>query len=183
MLGIPNMDVYTPAGPHELRYLLSESIRKNKRSYFRIGKFGEKDLVKSQVESTDSPVELIRGSKVALLSHSNMSEQVLSVAEEYRKQKFGQVGFYHFPSIRPWNEKRVVKILQSYDFVTVVEEHWPTGALYSEILRVSNEYSCKAQISRLGPKLNYLHEVCDIQEARKMFGYDVDSIIRYIASL
>jgi transketolase len=179
MLGIPNMQVFTPAGPTELKNLLSKSIFEKKSSYFRIGKFGEIDVT----DGVNSPAELIRGHKIALLSHSNITFSLLEVAKKINSEHTEILGLYHFSSIRPLNNESVKIIVENYEYVVIVEEHWTSGSLYSEILFLVNDLQVNSKIFRLGPPNKFIHEIFDEVNLRKKFGYASDDVVKFINDL
>lgn len=179
MLGIPEMEVFSPAGPKELKQSLTLAIGLEQSAYIRIGKFGEKDVLDSEYLS--SPVKVVNGEKVAIFSHGTTSAQCLTAALNLNAANTGNVAHFHFPFIQNIEWDEVFNKVDKFRHVVVVEENWPIGALYSKVLH--SEKFNRIKVHRLGPPFKFISQHEKHHEIQKQLGYNSDMIEEYLKQL
>lgn len=179
ILGIPGIEVFSPAGPKEMSHSLKLALELGQSSYIRIGKFGEEDVIDS--EYNHSPVELVKGDQVAIFSHGNTSLQCLNAARNINSEELEKVAFFHFPFVQNIDWDKYFDQLKKFSHIVVVEEHWPLGGLYSKVLHYEKLNGIK--IHRLGPPFQFISEHDEHLEIQKKFGYGQKEIEKYVIQL
>ena len=175
MLMIPNINVFSPSGPKELKWCLEFAQSSRNTSYIRIGKFGEVDLLELSKDIL-TPKLIIAGQKIAILSYGSTSHDCLSSAQKLNEAEPNSVAFYHFSSLRPINDGSLRDILSKFSKILVVEDHWPIGGLYQIVLNALQDSRQFRMVERLGPSHEYLEEPLDIASVKEKFNYGEKSI-------
>jgi transketolase len=179
MLGIPEIEVFSPAGPKELKQSLKVAIGLQQTSYIRIGKFGEKDVL--DFEYSSSPVKIVNGREVAIFSHGNTSLECLKAALDFNLESVEKVAYFHFPFLQNIDWNKVYNEIENIKNIVVVEESWPIGSLHSKLLH-SEKFS-KVKVHRLGPPFKFIVEHDEHLNLQKKFGYSSDAIKEFINQL
>ena len=179
MLGIPEIEVFSPAGPKELKHSLKVAMGLEQTSYIRIGKFGEKDVL--DFEYSSSPVKIVDGREVAIFSHGNTSMESLKVALDFNFEKVEKVAYFHFPFLQNIDWSKVYIEIENIKNIVVVEESWPIGSLHSKLLH-SGKFN-NVKVHRLGPPFKFIVEHNDHLNLQKKLGYGSDAIKKLIKQL
>jgi len=128
MRGIPHMQVFCPADQAELVALLPALLASPEPAYVRY------NASKPALEHT--PFEIGRaevfgdGTDVALLTFGFLLEHVSRAAELLRARGVG-VQVVNLRSLKPIDERVVLKAAREARLVVTVEDHFKTGGLYS----------------------------------------------------
>jgi transketolase len=182
MLMIPNVNVFSPAGPIELKMCLEFAQNSSKTSYLRIGKFGEVDLPRINKEVI-TPNLILEGKKIAILSHGSSSADCLVSARKINQVLPDSVALYHFSSLRPISHGSLQDILNSYSKILVVEDHWPVGGLYQIVLSALQVASRLCTVDRLGPPHEFLEDPLDNLSTKARFNFGESAIISKVNEL
>ena len=134
---IPNLGLYSPADNAELTACLDQALEASSPSYIRIGKKGESELVES-VMHTGVKEEILRAvsksptSKLAVVSVGTIGGELV---KEFAKTK-ERIAFDHYSlfRIRPWEPEAVTRILNDYENILVIEDHYALSGVASLLL-------------------------------------------------
>ncbi|MHC9544291.1 MAG: transketolase family protein [Vulcanimicrobiota bacterium] len=179
---LPNIRIYAPGGPDELRELMPQILKLDGPSYMRVGKFGEPDV------GHDSPVvpgkarKLCEGERVAVLSVGEIVAEVLPAVSQAHMEGTGP-SHYHFHSVKPLDIETMEEIDARFNTMLVVEESIPQGGLYSEICRWKAEINSNLKICRRGASDSFVLGSPDREELRKILGIDRESVKTCIKEL
>lgn len=182
MLMIPDVNVFSPAGPQELKMCLEFAQNSSNTSYIRIGKFGELDLPGIN-EEIITPHQILEGEEVAILSHGSSSTDCLAAAKKINQILPQSVAAYHFTSLRPINNEFLQNIFNSYSKILVVEDHWPIGGLYQIVLSALQVGNQHCSVDRLGPPHQFLDYPLDNLSVKEKFNFGENSIILKVLEL
>ncbi|HTQ02910.1 MAG TPA: transketolase C-terminal domain-containing protein [Polyangiaceae bacterium] len=128
MRGIPNMQVFCPADQAELVAMLPALMASPEPAYVRYNA--------SKPAVTHEPFEIGRaevfgdGSDVAFLTFGFLLEHVAQAAELLRARGVG-VRVVNLRSLKPIDERVLVKAAREARLVVTVEDHFRTGGLHS----------------------------------------------------
>jgi transketolase len=164
---IPNLLVFSPAGPLELTQTLYKSIKEPESSYIQIGKFGEKDIPFSYNSEKNDKV-------VGIISTGIVSSYIFENLQKY--EYTSKVSHLHVNQIYPLNEEVLVNFLNSHVKIILVEEQIPSSGIYNPILRLINEKKLGREIERLGPKLEFIHINRSLSANREFYNYNWSEI-------
>lgn len=172
-LTMPNLNVFSPCDPLEAKACFEYAYNVDAPSYIRIPKAGEPNLHKSVVLDIVRP-QILRESKskVALVAHSAIVSEVLKAGEIL------DVNVLSMPFINA-KSKEVIQILERYDRIFVIEEHFEYGGLGTYLQSKSKS---KRKIEILGLPNKYVHFIGTQDQAREYFGIDCEGIIAFVRS-
>lgn len=128
---LPNLRIWTPCDPLEVRACVQETVRLSGPAYLRLGRNGEKNLHKpGRLPQVERPVVLAGNDKAAVtvITCGPMASEVLRAAEIAGKQNLS-VRVVHVPTLRPFPEKSLKAFLANGAPVVTVEEHVAAGGL------------------------------------------------------
>ena len=153
MRNIPNMAVFSPSGPSEVRNIINFLENYKSPAYIRIGKGGEADLYKNDDEfKFGKPIVLKKSNDFMIYSCGIMSHIALEVANEL-KDNFN-IGVMHFHTIKPLDEEYILRKSMKLKIIFTLEENILSGGFGSQILELFNNHDpslCK-KIRRFGIK-------------------------------
>jgi len=130
---IPNLNIISPADPMELKSLVPQIIKKNKPTYLRIGKKGERNVYKSVPKiKLGEWKEIFKGKRICIISSGNIIVNANDAIKELKKINiFPSLISAH--SIKPIDKLMLKKIFKKYRFIVTLEEHSGIGGLFSSI--------------------------------------------------
>lgn len=153
MRNIPNMAVFSPSGPSEVRNIIKFLENYQSPAYIRIGKGGEADLYKNDDKfKFGKPIVLKKSNDFMIYSCGIMSHIALEVANEL-KDNFN-LGVMHFHTIKPLDEEYILRKSLKLKIIFTLEENILSGGFGSQILELFNNHDpslCK-KIRRFGIK-------------------------------
>lgn len=131
---IPNVTVICPADSHEVKESLKVAIKTNGPVYLRLGKKGEPDIpcLKNYNFKIGKAYQLEKGNEFCILSTGTILPEVLKAGKILKTKKL-RASIYHFPSVKPLDEKSLKKISKKYNKIITVEEHSIIGGFGSSI--------------------------------------------------
>lgn len=149
MRAMPNMHVYSPADPYELRAVMNWMANNKQPMYMQ--------LIRHQVDAifdescTFDPtraVQLRSGSDVTLVTTGYMTHFALKAADTLAAQGVS-VDLLHYPSVKPFDEKSLIASAQRTGSVVTVENQSIIGGLGGAVCEVlSGNYP--VPVKRLG---------------------------------
>ena len=149
MRAMPNMHVYSPADPFELRAVMKYMATEKQPTYMQ--------LVRSQVTplfdqnhafNPEKAVQICEGSDVTLVSTGYMTQFAKEAAEELKKEEIS-VELLHYPSVKPFDRESLVASAKKTGAVVTVENQNIIGGLGGAVAEVLGE-ECPTPMRRLG---------------------------------
>lgn len=168
-LTLPNLDIFSPCDPLEARMCFEYAYTSKNPSYIRIPKAGEPLLHSSPIKDI-TQAQILRSGRenIALVTHSSLAAEVL----ESGKQLDASV--ITLPFINTPNPQ-VKELLESFDRVIVIEEHFKYGGLGSLL-----QERLSSPVEIVGLENDFIHFIGNQACARGHFGLDRDGITRSI---
>jgi transketolase len=172
-----------PADAMEVRGGLRAALRQDGPVYMRIGKKGE-PVLHSDVPDMQigRAITMREGTDVCLLSIGNMLPTCLKAAEQLSADGCSaQVVSFH--TVKPLDEECLRQAFAKFKVVGTVEEHSILGGLGGSVAEWrADQPDVKARLLRFGTKDEFLHETCEQESARAIFGLTADNISKQILS-
>jgi transketolase len=133
---LPNMSVFAPADAVEAEQMALTLARYNHPAYIRYPR-ADMPIVfdKSYKFAVGKAVEVRQGSDVVIFTTGTMLAAVLGAAELLEKADIS-VAVVHFPTIKPLDEKTILKYAKKIGHVVTVEEHQIAGGFGSAVAEV-----------------------------------------------
>lgn len=133
---IPNILVCSPSDPIEARALTTFSSSYNGPMYIQLGKAGEKIIHDHEINLKlgDLVPYKVENKKEAIIVTGSIASVVVA-AEDTQK-----ADVYTLPFVKPINEEQIVKIANSYEIITIVEEHQKSGGVGSAVIEKISDF-------------------------------------------
>lgn len=139
MRAMPNMHVYSPADPHELRAVMKYMAKEKQPTYMQ--------LIRSQVTplfdegctfNPNKAVIMKEGKNATLVSTGYMTQFALLAAGELAKEGI-TVDLLHYPSVKPFDREALVISARKTGAVVTVENQNIIGGLGGAVAEVLGE--------------------------------------------
>ncbi len=139
MSHLPNISIFTPSSPLQAQKCLHHSFKSViGPKYIRLGKNGEPNLtgddLNESFRSTFSPIkQRIKGEKIAIFSSGPITEtteksiKILNSLNIYP-------ALFDVVQRKPVPTDLVCNILNNFSHAVFIEEHYPQGSLFSELM-------------------------------------------------
>lgn len=171
---MPNLNIISPSDPVQVKKALQYAIESKQPTYIRISRSGEPTLFKENVDIT-KPIYLKEGIKKAIIFHGSIVDEVIKASE-----KLSDVAVISFAMISPLDKYETKKILNQYDKIYVVEEHFCNGGLGTILSDFAMENKIDVNIKKIAIDNHYIHKIGSCNYLRKEFCIDADSIVKRI---
>lgn len=170
MRSLPNMTVLCPGDPIETRELVLRSYELNGPVYIRLGKNNEPIIHPTESCITiGKAIEVCKGNDLALLTTGTMLETGTKWVEEWKEEGLS-VRLISMPSIKPFDTKQVIELIELGIPIVTLEEHNIIGGLGSVVSEIIAESGKAVKFMRIGINDTYSHYVGDHRYLREKFG-------------
>ncbi len=144
---LPLMNVYQPADDQETRAVIRHIVQEDIPSYIRLTRQKVPSIYGADYEFRPGKWSKLRtGSKLALIGTGALVHSCLGADDQLGK-KFTVVNAC---SLKPIDEKMVLELASSHEFVVTAEDHYTTGGLGSAVAEVLAENGCSVKFHRVG---------------------------------
>jgi transketolase len=151
---LPNMSVFAPADAVEAEQMAQVLARYNHPAYIRYSRADMPIIFdKSYKFVVGKAVEVRQGDAVVVFTTGTMLAAALGAAELLEKSEIS-VAVVHFPTIKPLDEKAVIKYAKKFGRIVTVEEHQIAGGFGSAIAELLAE-KLPTPIKRIGVNDEY----------------------------
>lgn len=155
MRAIPNMQVFAPADPLEMKTLIEWLSMDPLPAYVRVAKGGEATITGGLVGSWPSPVRIARhGKDVAIISTGALLAETIQAADFLSNEGI-EATLVHVPTLTPLDKVGLLEVLKRFETLVVAEEHIPIGGLWSAIADLSVSSGILRHIDRIGLPLEF----------------------------
>jgi len=181
---LPGLTVMAPADAMEVRGALRAALKQDNPVYMRIGKKGEPVIHPEVPNLTIGKALTVReGVDVCILSAGNMLPDCLQAADLMAAEGCSaRVTSFH--TIKPLDEAYLAEVFAEFSVVATVEEHSVLGGLGGSVAEwLSDQPAPHGRLIRFGTRDEFLHETCEQESARKMFGLTSDAISARLIAL
>ena len=146
---IPDMVVCSPSDPIEARVLTTLSTTYNGPMYIQLGKAGEKLIHEKDLNLNVGDILPYRvdNKKEVIIVNGSISYSIVNSEEAVNKD------IYTLPFVKPINKEQIAKIANTYEVITIVEEHQKSGGVGSAVIEQINDLFYQGQVSRF-PKVH-----------------------------
>lgn len=184
MKSLPNMTVFSPCDPLETIAVTKKAMSLSTPCYIRLGRGGEPNIhniFDPDLFEIGRPYCINEGNqKICIFSTGSIIIEAKKAINELRAKDIN-VGLYSFPTIKPLNEKFIIDIAQTHDYIITLEEnniYAGFGASIADI--ISKIYEKHAVIIKLGLDDEYPSIVGDTNYLRKYYKMDSETITKII---
>ena len=178
---LPNIKIFCPSDPLEVKKLLRVAIKSKKPVYLRIGKKREKIFKdRKKFGKLDN---LVKGKNHCLLSVGPILENVIVASKSLLTSRISN-SVYDLRHIRPFDEKKLKEIFKKYKQIYVIEEHYKEVGVYNSILQWSNDCGLDTKkLHSIGIENKFIKFTGSHEMARKKLGLDSKSIFKFVKKI
>jgi transketolase len=149
MRAMPNMHVYSPCDPYELRSVLNHMMGEHQPTYMQLIRLKVDPIFNGQYQfDPNKAVILHNGDDVTLVSTGYMTQFALKAARDLASSGTG-VDLIHYPSIKPFDVETLVKSARRTQAVVTVENQNIIGGLGGAVCETLSEIH-PTKVMRLG---------------------------------
>lgn len=185
MRSLPNMKVYAPGDPVETGKIIEETYLDSSPTYIRLSRNNEKVIYNENDKFNIETATCLKNQngEIAIISTGNYLEGSKNISEELSKKGMKN-SLYSFFAIKPMDKKTLLKILKTYKYIYVLEEHNKYCGLYSSIMECVGEFDRRElnynKIKSFSIEDKFSHFVGDQNYIRKCFCINEEKIIEII---
>jgi len=177
---LPNIRIFTPGDPNEVRECIVEQLKNPKPTYIRLGKKGEPNLDFINKFYKNKIRTLTKGSEVCLLSLGNISQEVYTASQQLINSGYN-VSHSHVNCIKPFDKNFILK--NNFKKIITIEEHSFYGGLSSTLAEIRSQYNLKFDHYSLAMDDKYLHKSTNQENARKFYKITKNDIIKLVKKI
>ena len=176
---LPNLTVFSPSDPIEVKFATQYSIDAAKPVYIRLAKSGEPRIHKDENLDITLPQLIEEGKELAIVFHGSVSQEVVLAGKILEKEKIFP-RLISLPLLQPLNSERLFAMLEDVDCVISVEEHFISTGLGGILMRQYAKMRPRWKFFPLGIPDGFIHEIKDLKGMRSHFGISGEKISEFI---
>lgn len=147
---MPNLLLLSPASPREVRNCVYAAYEHEGPTYIRLGTNREPEIYESEYDFTvGTAVTLHEGNDVTLIGTGSILGDVLQ-AVEHLEQEGISVRVLNVHTLKPFDEKAILKAAEETRGIVTVEEHSIYGGLGSMVAEVLAKHGCGNRMVSVG---------------------------------
>jgi len=181
MRTLPNFRIFSPGTRDEVSKCCNKIFNNPDPSYIRLGKAPLENY--KAIESVQDVGEFYKkGNDLLIISTGNLIDEVIKSANKLHLKSI-DCSVFSFYNIKPIKEELIIRILEKYSKIIVVEENVIIGGLNSIIseIKVKNELGCSIYPLALEDKVHNI--IGDQDYLRKINKIDNKSITDFIIKI
>lgn len=175
---IPNIEILNPSDENSIVAAAKLSYEEPKFRYLRIDRKFLPNVYKEE-NILEGVCEISSGEKVVLLTNGYMFQKAVEI-KEILHDKGINLGLVDIFRIKPLNKEKLKEIVQRYDKVVILEEHFLDGGLGSSVLEVLSDVGVLVPTLRLGIIDKYLFDNGGRDYIHKLSGIDNTTVVEKI---
>ena len=173
---LPNIEIYEASSFVQLKNILFLVYSKNAPAYIRVSdEFNNNYSILGDYAVRSKGSEIIKeGLDGVILTYGKMVSRALKVRKIFLKEKIS-LGVVNLYSIYPLDESSIINILNSYNKIFVVEEHFCRTGVLEDIKEIRDENHIKVEVISISIKNKCIHSG-KVNEILKKEGLDFGNI-------
>jgi transketolase len=181
---LPGLTVLAPADAMEVRAGLRAALGQTNPAYMRIGKKGEPVIHPAPPELViGKAITMREGTDVCILSAGNMLSACLHAADLLAARGCS-ARVVSFHTVKPLDEAMLTDVFANFKWVATAEEHSVLGGLGGSVAEwLSDHPDLGGRLVRFGTRDEFLHETCEQESAREIFGLTPENISSRLMTL
>ena len=182
MRALAGIEILNPTDNHSAIHAAKLTIDQPALRYIRLDRQALQEVYQPNDVRLDAGlIEIEKGDELCIIAKGVMVQQALQVRSELLKEGIS-IGVVDAYKIKPINKPEFNKIMQTYQKIVSLEEHFLSGGLGSIVAETLADLSMLKPLKRLGVEDHYYLENGDRHYLQTMAGIDVPSITESIRS-
>ena len=179
---IPGITITAPSTKWETKEVFNQLLKLRGVTYLRLEKNASELAPKNRKLSLGNLNNYVKGSKFAIICIGGIFSECYSAVKKLQTKKIN-ISLYTLSSLKPINEKNLIKTLKNYHTIVTVEENNFLGGLGSTIASIINKYSINCRHKIISTNDTTLKIVGDQNFLRKELGMDANNLVKTIKRL
>ena len=181
---LPNMQIIAPCDPLETIESVKYCTRQKKGPvYLRLGKVGEPTFTEIADPWEFGKIRYTRkGSDVCILTYG----VIISLADKIAQNlddKGKKPSLVSCHTLKPLDTEGIVKVLQNYSLVIVIEEHAPQGGLGAQVKQIAWDHQAKCLLQTFSLKDDFIHNYGSRESLLEAHGLSEKNIMSEIQKM
>ena len=173
---LPNLTLFSPASPLEVKKVVRAAYEINGPVYIRLGTNREPEIYNGDYDFVvGKAVTLREGTDITLMGTGSIVADVLTAADKLADLGIS-VRVLNFPTLKPLDETAIQKAAQETRRIVTIEEHSIYGGFGGSVAEVLAESSITAKFKRVG-LTNFAQGYGKHAEVKAANGIGVDDIV------
>lgn len=168
---MPNLNIISPSDPVQVKKAVQFAIKSKQPTYIRISRSGEATLFDDSIDIT-KPIYIKEGTNKAIIFHGSIVDEVLEAMKDLEG-----VSIISLPMIMPLAKNEMSTLLNKYEKIYVVEEHFKEGGLGSILSDFAMENKIFVDLEKIGIENKHIHKIGNCDYLRKELKIDKKSIV------
>ena len=182
---IPNMTIISVADKVEMKKMMEQTLKYNGPIYIRLGK-GNDPIITSENKKFQigKACSFFKGKKIALISTGITTKICIDVAKKLNNENYS-AQVLHFPTIKPFDEKYLMRKIKFAKKIIVVEEHSIIGGLHSIVSGILTKMNINRNINYLNFSLPdiFISDYGKQNDVLKKYGISFENVYTKIINL
>ncbi len=150
MRALPEMVILSPADPRETKGVVKAAVKHRGPTYIRVGRSGEPNFTPENHDFQMGKAVILReGKDFTIIGTGSLLYNALTAAEELKKDGL-DCGVINMHTIKPIDEKSILKAAQETKGIITLEEHSIVGGLGTAVSEVLAENKIAIPFKRMG---------------------------------
>lgn len=147
---LPNLTIFTPATPLEVRYVTKAAYEIKGPVYIRLGTNKETEIYQDDYNfQIGKGVVIKEGTDITVVSTGSIVVDVLKAAKELEQQQIS-VRILTIHTMKPFDKELIIQALKETKGIVTVEDHNIIGGLGSAVSEVIAESGLATHFKRVG---------------------------------
>lgn len=147
---LPNLTIFTPATPLEVRYVTKAAYEIKGPVYIRLGTNKETEIYQDDYNfQIGKGVVVKEGTDITVVSTGSIVVDVLKAAKELEQQQIS-VRILTIHTMKPFDKELIIQALKETKGMVTVEDHNTIGGLGSAVSEVIAESGLATRFKRVG---------------------------------
>ncbi len=146
---LPNIEVFVPCDPVEVRLATRAISISRKPAYLRLSRAGEPVLAREELSDAHRPHFLREGGDVVLLTSGAIAANCLAAADILASDGL-RAGVVSVPCLKPFDTDFLRRLAGNYRLIVTVEEHILRGGLHAAAIAALASWSSRPPVLGLG---------------------------------
>ena len=172
---MPNLLLLSPASPREVRNCVYAAYEHEGPTYIRLGTNRESEIYESEYDfAVGKAVTLREGHDVTLVGTGSIVGDVLQAADRLEQEGIS-VRVINVHTLKPFDEKAILKAAEETRGIVTVEEHSIYGGLGSLVSEVLAKHGCGKQMLSVGLR-GFVQGYGSHREVKEANGLGIENI-------
>jgi transketolase len=180
---IPGMTIFAPGDNTETAWAVNQSLNIPGPVYIRLGKNEERDLYTRPPKFKIGRGNIIsRGENIAIIGSGTAANIAKDTAEILRQHKLFPT-VISLPTVKPFDEKLIGKLLPDHQLIITIEEHGLNGGIGSSVLETVARNGLNAKIMTFGAPDKFIFKNGTLENLRSCIGINPVYIAKKIQTV